>query len=161
VTVIDCATDSAIATLTVGAGPVAILYNPLNSKAYCVNYNARNVSIIRCVTNSVMATIPVGNAPQILTHNPVQNRVYVPNYGSASISVIRDSMTGIEEGHKPQAQSRKPAATVIRSLPQGAVAFEAMGRRARDPKPGVHFVQEEPQATSLELQAVRKVVVTR
>ncbi len=57
--------------------------------------------------------------------------------------------------------SRTTRATVIRSLPQGAVAFDAMGRRVVYPRPGICFVREEAQAASPKPQAVRKVVVTR
>jgi hypothetical protein len=69
-------------------------------------------------------------------------------------------VVGAEESPKPQAPSRKLAATVIRSLPQGAVAFDAMGRRVVNPKSGVYFVRStvcgEPSAV-----AIRKVVIQR
>jgi hypothetical protein len=61
------------------------------------------------------------------------------------------------EGVKAQTPSRKPA-TVVRSLPKRAVAFDAMGRRVVNPKPGVYFVREA-QAQA-QAQAIRKVVVT-
>jgi len=51
--------------------------------------------------------------------------------------------------------------TVLRRLPAGAVAFDAMGRRVLNPKAGVYFVRGEPQASSRKPQAIRKVVVTR
>jgi photosystem II stability/assembly factor-like uncharacterized protein len=44
--------------------------------------------------------------------------------------------------------------TVIRNLPAGAVAFDAMGRRVLNPKPGIYFVRFEPSAV-----VVRKVLV--
>jgi hypothetical protein len=47
--------------------------------------------------------------------------------------------------------------TVIRSLPQGAVAFDAMGRRVLNPQSGIFFVHE----AQAQAQAVRKVVITR
>ena len=64
-----------------------------------------------------------------------------------------------EEGPEPQAPSRKLAATVIRSLPQGAVAFDALGRSVMNPRSGVFFVREA-QAQA-QAQAIRRVVVTR
>jgi hypothetical protein len=68
---------------------------------------------------------------------------------------------GVEESPKPQASSPKPQPTVVRRLSAGAVAFDAMGRRVVNPKPGVYFVREEPQAASLKPQAMRKVVLQR
>ncbi|GEM_PF-1572378 len=70
-------------------------------------------------------------------------------------------MPGIEEG-QPQASSRELPPTVLRSLPPGAVAFDAMGRRVLDPKPGVFFVRER-SAVGGERSAVtvRKVILQR
>jgi hypothetical protein len=70
--------------------------------------------------------------------------------------------TGVaEEGQTSQPALREHAATVVRSLPQGQATFDAMGRRALHPKPGVYFVREEPQASSPKPQAVRKVLLVR
>ncbi len=60
-----------------------------------------------------------------------------------------------EEGPGPQAMSRKLAATVVRSLPQDAAAFDAMGRRAVHPKPGVYFMRTAAAA------APRKVLLVK
>ena len=68
---------------------------------------------------------------------------------------------GIEEDPKPRAAGFKPAATVVRGLPPGVVAFDAMGRRVLSAKAGVYFLREEPQASSHKPQAVRKVVLQR
>ena len=54
----------------------------------------------------------------------------------------------------------KPAATVMRRLPAGAVAFDAMGRKVLNPKSGVLFVRER-SAVSGEPSAVTKVVIQR
>jgi hypothetical protein len=68
----------------------------------------------------------------------------------------------VEESPKPQASSRKLAATVIRRVPQGAVAFDAMGRRVVNSRPGVYFVRDEGQRTKDEPTGrVRKVVIQR
>jgi len=65
---------------------------------------------------------------------------------------------GVEEGQRPTACALRPAATVIRSLPAGAVAFDAMGRRVVDPKPGVFFVTDDGARSAVR---VRKVVIQR
>ena len=67
--------------------------------------------------------------------------------------------TGIEECSKPRAPSHNLKATVVRELPAGVVAFDAMGRRAVNPKSGVYFVREEPEASGHQPQTIRKVVI--
>jgi hypothetical protein len=68
--------------------------------------------------------------------------------------------TGVEERGKPQASSHKLQATVVHCLPAGAVAFDAMGRRVRDPKPGIYFVRERSAVGGRRsANAVRKVVI--
>jgi hypothetical protein len=65
--------------------------------------------------------------------------------GNSDVYLIKtdiDGYVGIaEESPEPQAMSRKLAATVVRSLPECAVAFDAMGRRVSNPKRGVYFVR--------------------
>jgi len=72
-------------------------------------------------------------------------------------------VVGVKETPKPLAPSHKLQATVIRNLPRGAVAFDAMGRRVLNPRSGIFFVREaasrEPSAVGVS--AVRRVVVTR
>jgi hypothetical protein len=55
--------------------------------------------------------------------------------------ILRQSGGGVEDGHEPAAVYEGPLPTVIRCLPHGAVAFDAMGRQTRDPKPGIYFVR--------------------
>jgi hypothetical protein len=73
---------------------------------------------------------------------------------------IAEVGTGIRESRVGSGRSgafSRP--TVIRSLPAGSVAFDAMGRRVLNPKPGVYFVR----AVSGRLSAVscHKVIITR
>jgi YVTN family beta-propeller protein len=142
------ATDSVIATVTAGHGPYAICYNPQNDKVYCANALSNNVTVIDGATNLAIRTIAVGGFPMAFAHNPIKNRMYVSNRDSSTISVLRDSGGGIEESPKPQAPSFKPAATVVRGLPAGAIAFDAMGRRVTNPGPGVYFVREQSAFSS-------------
>jgi hypothetical protein len=85
--------------------------------------------------------------------------------GGADVYLIKADTNGYvgvaEESFKPQARSRRLEPTVVPSLPQGAVAFDAMGRRALPARPGIYFVRDEPQASSHKPQAVRKFVVAR
>lgn len=84
--------------------------------------------------------------------------VYNNDQQDSRILMFVPAMEGVEEG--PTAQVRMPhAATVVRGLPAGAVAFDAMGRRVVNPKSGVYFVR----AASGKLSAVscQKVVLQR
>ncbi|MCX6841456.1 MAG: hypothetical protein NTX53_04115 [candidate division WOR-3 bacterium] len=70
-------------------------------------------------------------------------------------------MPGMAEGPQPAVPGSGPAATVLRGLPPGAIAFDAMGRRVVSPRSGIYFVREGPEALSSKLQATYKVVITR
>jgi hypothetical protein len=64
----------------------------------------------------------------------------------------------VEESFQPQAPSHKLAAIVVRSLPQGAVAFDAMGRKAVNPRSGVYFVRDVDRGAG-DVARTRKVVI--
>ena len=81
--------------------------------------------------------------------------VYVA-YGMAGLQIFQ-ALGGVEEGSKPQTASNKPATTVVRRLPTGTVAFDALGRRALSPRTGVHFVRQ----ARAQAQAVTKAMVVR
>ncbi|MCX6841454.1 MAG: hypothetical protein NTX53_04105 [candidate division WOR-3 bacterium] len=85
-------------------------------------------------------------------------------YSETLSGIILDfDAQGLEESRESSAYSSRPAATVMRSLPAGAVAFDATGRRVVNPRPGVYFVRSEPSAVSRQPSAVtvRKVVLQR
>jgi hypothetical protein len=65
---------------------------------------------------------------------------------------------GVEERVNGEERREKVAASVIRSLPAGAVVFDAMGRRVLNPKPGIYFVTEHGARCTAH---VRKVVIQR
>ncbi len=80
-------------------------------------------------------------------------------YGDMGLQVFQYLRLGIEESPEAQPHGRKLAATVIRELPPGAVAFDALGRRTSGLRPGVYFVREQPRASNRDARAVRKVIV--
>jgi photosystem II stability/assembly factor-like uncharacterized protein len=68
--------------------------------------------------------------------------------------------TGIRESGVGSGRSgARSEPTVMRSLPAGTVAFDALGRRVLNPRPGVYFVREA-QAQA-QAHALRKVLITR
>ena len=89
VSVINSATNTVTATITVGYGdPDGISVSPDGSKVYVANDNANTVSVINTATNTVTATIPVGADPHGISVSPDGRKVYVTNYNANTVSVI-------------------------------------------------------------------------
>ncbi len=63
VAVLDCATDSLLAYIPVGACPMKMYINTLRRKLYVLNYDAGSVSIVNMLTNQVIKTVVVGGNP--------------------------------------------------------------------------------------------------
>jgi hypothetical protein len=74
------------------------------------------------------------------------------------ILTVTEPQTGMGGRVNSEERREKVAASVIRSLPAGAVAFDATGRRVSNPKPGVYFVTVDGARSTVH---VRKVVITR
>jgi hypothetical protein len=75
----------------------------------------------------------------------------------------RTSRLGVAIGGLSARLAATHDASVVRTLPASIVVFDAMGRMVANPRSGVYFVREEPQATSLKPQAgtIRKVVIQK
>jgi hypothetical protein len=86
---------------------------------------------------------------------------YVYSAGANGLLVVQHYESGVEESFSPQITSRKLLPTVIRALPRGSVAFDAMGRRVVSPRSGVYFVREAQAQAQAQAQATRKVVLQR
>jgi len=100
-------------TITVGSGPLALVWNSQENKVYCVNagdypYYNNTMTVIDGQTDSVITTITTGSNPNTFCWNSLQNRVYAANQSSSSVSVIRDVMSGIEENRLPLIADRFP-----------------------------------------------------
>ena len=63
VSVIDTATNTVIATITVGDQPVGVAVNPAGTLVYVANFSSNTVSVIDAATNTVTATVTVGTNP--------------------------------------------------------------------------------------------------
>jgi YVTN family beta-propeller protein len=88
VRVVDCNTNTLIATIAVGANPQSLCFDSLNNRVYVGNTTSNDVSVINCNTNTIIATVAVGNLPIGLAYNSLSNTVYVTNNISNDISVI-------------------------------------------------------------------------
>lgn len=86
--VIDTATNTVTATVTVGDFPDAVAVNPAGTRVYVTNRGDNTVSVVNTATNTAIATVPVGLDPRGVVVNPAGTRVYVANNGGNSISVI-------------------------------------------------------------------------
>jgi hypothetical protein len=81
-------------------------------------------------------------------------------YGEIYYKRKLDAGASVEEGVNGEERREKVAASVVRSLPTGAVAFDAMGRRVSNPKSGVYFVTVEGRGAR-DVGRMRKIVIGR
>ena len=88
VTVINGATNTVIANISVGEGPYGILYDPSNGYIYVTNTAQNNVSVIDGANNTLIASINVGAYPEGLAYDPSNGYIYVANSWSNNVSVI-------------------------------------------------------------------------
>ena len=87
------------------------------------------------------------------------NYAYVADY-YIGLRVIEFLGSGVEEAMNGGIATMSVRPTVVRSLPPGAVAFDAMGRRVASPRSGILFIRE-PSTDGGKPSAVTKVVVQR
>ena len=88
-----------------------------------------------------------------------------PDSGLWCARAMGSDVVGVKERSKPQAPSRKPAATILSGASgvkrlASSVIFDAMGRRVVNPRSGVFFIRGEEQGTG-DAGRTRKVVIQR
>jgi len=88
VSVINGATNTVIANITVGSEQTGVAYDPSNGYLYVAVSGSDSVSVINGATNTVIATIPVGSGPMGVAYDPSNGYIYVTNWNSDSVSVI-------------------------------------------------------------------------
>jgi YVTN family beta-propeller protein len=87
VSVINTASNSVAATITVGSNSFGVAVSPDGTRAYVTNRTGNSVSVINTTTNAVTGSpIPVGGGPFGVAVSPDGTRAYVTN--SDSVSVI-------------------------------------------------------------------------
>jgi YVTN family beta-propeller protein len=88
VTVIDTFFNTVADTITVGASPYLVAYNPAGDVVF-VTVNGENaVKMIDTATNSVVGTIAVGDHPVGIAVSPDGGTIYVGNASDGTVSVI-------------------------------------------------------------------------
>jgi YVTN family beta-propeller protein len=75
--VIDTASNTVVATVTVGSNPNGVAVTPDGRHAYAANSgsNTVSVSVIATATNMVVATVPVGDYPLGYRHPGRETRL--------------------------------------------------------------------------------------
>jgi YVTN family beta-propeller protein len=88
VSVIDTATDTVTATVSVESLPEGVAVNPTGTRVYVANRNNNTVSVIDTASNTVIGAVSVGSYPVGVAVTPDGNKVYVTNFASNNVSVI-------------------------------------------------------------------------
>ncbi len=88
VSVIDTATNTVAATVSVGSSPQGVAFSPDGTLVYVANFGSGTVSVIDTATNAIAATINAGKNPYSVAITPDGTKIYVTNYGSSTVSVI-------------------------------------------------------------------------
>jgi YVTN family beta-propeller protein len=76
VAVVDCATDSLLTYISVGACPLKMYINTLRRKLYVLNYDNGTVSIVNMQTNQVIKSLFVGGTPNAGYYSPSVDEFY-------------------------------------------------------------------------------------
>ncbi len=117
VSVMDTATNTVTATVSVGAFPVGIAVNVAGTRAYVTNYFSSNVSVIDTATNTLVATVAVETQSEGVAVNPAGTRVYVTGESSNNLLVMDTStntvMAAVAVGAAPRAVAVNPDGTRI------------------------------------------------
>jgi YVTN family beta-propeller protein len=77
VSVINSTTHKVVDTISVGADPEGILYDPASNDVFVANSDGGTVSVISTRTNAVVANVSVDSAPWALAWDNLTNEVYV------------------------------------------------------------------------------------
>jgi len=112
---INLATDTVVATITVGNNPWGVAINPAGTFAYVTNGSSGSVSKINLATDTVVATITVGGGPYGVAINPAGTFAYVTTSGSDSVSKINLATDTVDAtitvGNNPRGVAINPAGT--------------------------------------------------
>lgn len=88
VSVIDVASNTVVATVTVGTNPNGVATHPDGTRVYVSNGGSASVSVIDTYTQQVVATIPVGTLPHGIAVTPDGSRVLVAHGSAGYLAVI-------------------------------------------------------------------------
>ena len=92
--VIDGATNTVTATITVGDDPFGVAVNTTVNRIYVANVDSHDVYVVDGATNTVLTTVPGGGITSYVAANSQTNRVYVTDMLLNHVLVIQDPDAG-------------------------------------------------------------------
>ncbi len=117
VSVINTATDTITAVVSVGSTPYGVAVSPDGTKVYVANRGSNTVSVIDTATNNVTATVPVGNTPEGAAVSPDGTKLFVANLNSTTVSVINTTtntvIATVPVGNNPSGVAVNPSGTKV------------------------------------------------
>jgi len=117
ISVIDCTTNTVIATVPVGDNPQGVAVNPNTNMIYVINWYSDSLSVIDASTNTVVNSIHIGGTPFGLAVNPNTNMIYASDWYSNSLSVIDGStntvIATVPVGDNPQGVAVNPNTNMV------------------------------------------------
>ncbi len=118
-------------------------------EVYLINTNAQGDTLWTRTYGGI--NYDYGNSVQQTTDGGYIIAGHSPSFGnSEQVYLIKTDANGymglVDESSSSPPPNHKMAATVVRSLPECAVAFDAMGRRVLLAKPGIYFLRTMPTA---------------
>ena len=179
VTVIDCSTETPVATIDLTVSPSSLAYDSVADRLYCLSSSDNYVAVVDCQRDTMVRLLRVGSRPVAAACASNFRRMYVANRYGSSLSVIRDTATAGIEAPGDVPAIAEPTATVAHGVlflpetssrkPQATSLLDISGRKVMDLKPGANDVRTLApgvyfvRAVSRELSAVScsKVVITR
>jgi len=88
VTVIDGATEKAIATVPVGRRPEGIAVDTITNRVYVANTLGDSVTVIDGASNKALGTMDAGKSPYAVVVNPTSGKVHVANLDDVATTVL-------------------------------------------------------------------------
>jgi YVTN family beta-propeller protein len=88
VSVINTATNTEIARVTVGSQPSGLVVSPDDSRVYALSRYSDKVTVFSAATNQVIGSAAVGDSPRGIVLSPNGQVAYVTNYNSGTVTVL-------------------------------------------------------------------------
>jgi Uncharacterized conserved protein len=126
--IIDLTTNTVVAQVPVGSGPVAVAIS--NNLAAVLNGESDNISVIDLTTRAVVRTIAAGRTPRAIAVDPATSRAYITNENAGTVSVI-DLNTGAVVRTYDLGANTRPQSIVFVSSDLAIITEPASGRMAR------------------------------
>ena len=128
--VINAATGTLIANVSVGFWPSSVVVSPNGATVYVTNAQSNTMSVINASTRTVTATVPAGISPQGVVISPNGATLYVAGSGNNSnseagtLTIISTATDAITDTISMGAYA---GATAVALTPDGTTAYVANG----------------------------------